>query len=188
MTFTEIIYGVIFKPVSTLKYISVAKPLGPGILVFSIIAAFNLLIKLGIDRSNGVYTVSAAYLQLYLLIGLIISIAAMMAAAAIYSFLSDLIYHKNNVKGIISSLSFAFVPAALGPPLEYAVILIKGLDINIALITFIWVIVLQIVAIRESFLVETGQAVLMFLLPLIILISLVTLLTIMIIAALPGLI
>jgi hypothetical protein len=188
MTFTEILYGIIFLPVSTLKHISSSKPWLQGILVFSIVVLFNLIIGLGIDRINGVYTVNNAYLQLYLLIGLILSIAAIIVLAAIFNFFSDLIYHKSNLRGIISSLTFAFVPAVLGPSLEYAVIIIKGMNINFSVIIIVWVIVLQIIGIRETYLIDTGQAVLMLLLPLIILVGLGTLVAVLTIVALPGLI
>jgi len=191
LTFVEIIYGVIFQPAAALKYLSEHRPLNLAILIFSITILFNMLINQGLETlySSATASLPTGFIGVYWLIGLIISIIILFVLAAIYNLLSDIIYTKVNGRGILTCLAFATVPGILGAPLQYAVTLLNlNLFINFSVLASIWVLGLQILAIKEAFSIQTGQAVLLFVLPVIAFAALIFMLGILVIFLVPGII
>ncbi len=168
MTFIEIVYGIVFQPAPTLKYLSGNKPLVLAVMAFSITALWNMIINMGLNNATG-FTASLpdGYIGVYLFIGLLISLAVLAASAAMYNLLGELIYKQANGRGILTCLAFGFVPGILAPPLQYALTLLNFnyFNINISILAFLWVMALQIIGIREALVIQTGQALLLFVLP-----------------------
>jgi len=191
VTFTEIIYGIIFQPAPTLKYLSGNKPLILGLAAFSVAAVWNMIISLGMDNARGFSAaLPEGYIGVYLFIGLLISLSVLGVSAAVYSLLGEIIYKQANGRGILTCLAFAFVPGVLGPPLQYATTLLNFsyLNFNISIFTFIWVVVLQIIGIREALVIQTGQALLVFVLPWLIFMVLIFILVLLLGLVMPGII
>lgn len=76
-------------------------------------------------------------------------------------------YRRGNASGLLTCLALAIIPGLVGSTLQYALVL---LDLAlwggvVSLVTFVWVIVLQVLSLRESLALTTGQAVLIYILP-----------------------
>ena len=62
------------------------------------------------------------------------------------------------------------------------------LNFNISIFAFIWVVVLQIIGIREALVIQTGQALLVFVLPWLIFMVLIFILVLLLGLVVPGII
>ncbi len=189
MTFTEIIYGILFQPAPTLKYLGVNKPLLLALISFSVAAVWNMIISIGLDNARGVTAaLPEGYIGVYLFIGLLVSLSVLAVSAAIYNLLGEIIYKQANGRGILTCLAFASVPGILGPPLQYAVTLLhfNYININISVFAFLWVVALQIIGIREALVIQTGQALLLFILPWLVFIVLILVMVLLLGIVVPG--
>ncbi|MGI6421442.1 MAG: YIP1 family protein [Syntrophomonadaceae bacterium] len=168
MTATEILYGIVFQPLATLRYLSSSQPLLMALTAFIVTVLGNMLIKLGINLHQGPgVPLPQGYIGVYLGLGLLFSLLALAAAAAIYNLLGELLYRQANGRGILTCLAFAFVPGILSPPLQYALTLLNLNNFNaaISVLAFLWVVILQVIGIRESLLIQSSQAFFLFILP-----------------------
>ncbi len=188
MTLIETIYGIVFQPVSTLKYLSASKPVALAISLFSFAVVWNMIIAMGLNKARGLTaSLPEGYIVVYLFMGLLISLAALTALAAIYSLLGEVVFKQANGTGILTCLAFAFVPGVLGPPLHYALTLLN-INLNISIMAFLWVMVLQIIGIREALLIQTSQALLLFVLPGLIFILLILAMVLLLGITIPGIV
>lgn len=173
MSFTDLIYGIIFSPSKTLKMISDNKPWVQGLLVFLVVMIFNMIVNRGIyvlEKVEEVISIPSGFLWLGAFIGIIFSLIMLLVVAGLYSLLGELIYKSGNASGLLAGLSFASLPGIFGPPLQYVALLL-GLNPLSALISFgitIWLLILQVIAIREALKLSTNQAVFLFIIPLIV--------------------
>lgn len=171
MTLTEMLYGILFQPVSTLQYLSREKPLSRAMLVFVSVLLFNALINQAISLANIEelpFSLPANLLWIFGLMGVIFSVLLLFLMAGFFSLLSEVFFGRANASGLLVCLGFASVPGLLGPPLQYAAILIKlpaGVML-FPLISIAWVIILQVMALRESLELDTGKAILLYIFPL----------------------
>jgi hypothetical protein len=168
LTATEILYGIVFQPLATLRYLSSSQPLLMALTAFIVTVLGNMLIKLGINLHQGPgVPLPQGYIGVYLGLGLLFSLMALAAAAAIYNLLGELLYRQANGRGILTCLAFAFVPGILSPPLQYALTLLNLNNFNaaISVLAFLWVVILQVIGIRESLLIQSSQAFFLFILP-----------------------
>lgn len=169
MTWLDILYGLIFHPVETLRVLSERKPLIPSVFVFAAVYMTDFLLQGAGTLQNTVagQVVSGQQFWLLGLIGLVFAVMAWFLSAALFSLLAELLYGKSNGKGILASLGFAVFPGVLGPALYYAAgrLDIAWLGFILYVVSISWVLVLQIISVRESFSLGTGQAVLVYFLP-----------------------
>lgn len=180
MTLIEVIYGILFQPASTFGYLSREKPLKQGLIIFLIVALFNVLISQGIEAwgiNNAIYSLPANFIWFAGLIGIIASIIMLFFMAGFWSLISEIIYGQANAKGLLVSLSFAYLPGVLGPPLQYAAMLIgiKTAAMFLPFLTWLWVLVLQVMALREALSLRNSQAILLFAIPLLVVLAMVML-------------
>ncbi|MDD3022895.1 MAG: Yip1 family protein [Syntrophomonadaceae bacterium] len=192
MTLTGIIYGLLFQPSSTFQYLSREKPLKQGLLIFLSIALFNVLISQGIENisiKDSLTNLSPGFVWAAGGIGVIASMVMLFFMAGFLSLISEIIYGHANGKGLLVCLSFAFLPSVLGAPLQYAALLteMKAAATALPLLAMIWVMILQVIALREALSLRNSQAILLFLLPLLILLALciVTVLLVVTVFSLP---
>jgi hypothetical protein len=191
LTVIEILYGIVFQPVPTFRYLGSSKPLFLALTAFSVSALSNMIINLGINQNTGIAaSLPEAYIGIYLLLGLIISLAVLAAAAAVYNLLGEIMFQQANGRGMLCCLALAFVPGILAPPLQYAFSILNWgfWNAGISLLAFVWVIVLQIIGIREALVIQGGQALLLFLLPGVILALLILFTLVLLVFLLPGMI
>lgn len=169
MTWLDILYGLIFRPVETFRILSERKPLVPSMVVFAAVYMTDFLLQGAGTFENPLAgrVLSGQQFWLLGLIGLVFAVMAWVLSAALFSLLAELLYGKSNGKGVLASLGFAVFPGVLGPALYYAAgrLDIVWLGFILYAVSILWVFCLQIIAVRESFSLGTGQAVLVYLLP-----------------------
>lgn len=190
MSFTEIIYGILFEPVPTLRYLAENKPLVQGLIVFLSVLIFNIIMGQG----NAALGEEVQALTIPFQLGWFINIVAgifsfimLFVMAAVFSLLGELFYGKGNAAGLLVCFAFASIPGVLGPALQYVSTLagIEWLAVFLSLAVGIWVLVLQVLALREALALDTGQAVIVFLIPLAIVIALLILFGVAAVAFMP---
>ncbi|NLJ72033.1 MAG: YIP1 family protein [Syntrophomonadaceae bacterium] len=172
MSLTEAIYGVIFTPKKTLANISRERIWLSGVLIFFIVMVFNLLINTsasGLEQVEQLVAIPANFYGAISIVGIIFSLVMLFVLVGLYNLFGELIYQSTNASGLLASLSFASIPAVFGPPLQYVLMLVnlQILSYIISLGIGIWLIVLQVIAIRESLSISTGQALLLFIIPIV---------------------
>lgn len=178
MGFFEIMYGMLFQPVGTLRALREEKPVALGLLTFFLVSAVSLLFK------KALYTlILPSYLLnlvqktgwLFSGISLLSAVIMLLVMTGVLSLLSELLYHKGNGPGLLCCLSFCIIPGVLGPPLYYAGALLgyKGLGWFLSFLVGVWVIILQVLALREALELNTGQAVLLYIMPVLALVVLI---------------
>jgi hypothetical protein len=139
-----------------------------ALTAFAVTVLGNMLVNLGINMHGGLGgALPQGYIGVYLGLGLVFALAALAAATAIYALLGELLFQQANGRGLLTCLAFAFVPGILVSPLQYALSLlnIDTFNVGISLLAFIWIVVLQIIGIREALLIQSSQAFLLFILP-----------------------
>ena len=170
MSLIDIIYGIFFEPVPTLQYLAREKPLLPGLLVYLVVFVFNLIINRGLttlDSEIAGFIPNANLMWVIAGLGVILSFFMLAITAGLFSLLSEIFYQRGNASGLLVCLSFAVIPGVLGPPLQYGATLlgISWLGVICSLLAVIWVLVLQVLSLREALELQTGQAILLFILP-----------------------
>lgn len=184
MSFTETIYGVLFEPVTTMHNLADHKPYGTALLVFIGVLLWSVVFEqaLNVHADSQVQEMIPANAYWILsLFGAALSLLLLMVGSGLLSLISELIYGKFNAGGILVVLCYASIPGILGPPLHYASSLagIPWLGAILAGLAMLWVLVLQVIGVRESLRVTTGQTILIMLLPLLVSVLLISGLTIL---------
>ncbi len=160
----DLLDGVIRKPVATFNDIAAEKPVGWALLIFVISSLFGLLTTdYSVLETFQIATRPVIALQI------ILSVTGLFLWAAVLYLVSCLFKGTGDYWGLFSALGFAQFPGFLAP---LAALLGKAAGIIGSilggLITFaagIWVLVLSIIALRESRKISTGASVLTFLIP-----------------------
>lgn len=178
MPFTETIYGVLFEPVATLRNLADHKPYGTALLVFIGVLLWSVIFEqaLNVYADSQVQEMIPTHtLWMFSLLGATLSLLFLLVGSGLLSLLSELIYGKFNAGGILVVLCYASIPGILGPPLHYAASLagIPWLGAILAGLAMLWVLVLQVIGVRESLRLTTGQTILIMLLPLLVYILLI---------------
>jgi hypothetical protein len=170
LSLIDIIYGIFFDPVPTLKYLAREKPILSGLLVYLVVFAFNLIINRGLttlDSEIAGFIPDGNFIWVFAGLGIILSFFILALSAGLLSLLSEIFYQRGNASGLLVCLSFAVLPGVLGPPLQYGATLmgVSWLGVIFSLLAVIWVLVLQVLSLREALELQTGQAILLFILP-----------------------
>lgn len=179
MSFTESIYGIFFEPTATLRTLADKKPYGRALLIFIAVTLLNLVFQqaLNVYTDNEILKmVPANAVWAFNLLGAALSVVLLLSISGLLSLISEIVYGKFNAGGVLVTLCYASIPGILGPPLHYASSLagVQWLGAVLAGLSMIWVLVLQVIGVRESLRVTTGQAILIMLLPVIVLVLLIT--------------
>lgn len=171
MTILDVLYGLIFQPQGTMRELARTRPLLTGLMVFLGVYLVNYLFQ----GASGQISPSAFGLTLlprpfWLLggLGAIMAVLMWFVSAGLFSLLGEVLYGYGNGKAVLTCLSFAVFPGVLGPALHYAAVMISLETIGalLYLLSMLWVMVLQVLAVREALTLTTGQAVLVYILPL----------------------
>lgn len=179
MTFTETIYGVLFEPVTTMHNLADHKPYGTALLVFIGVLLWSVVFEqaLNLQADSQVQEmIPANAYWMFSLFGVALSLLLLMVGSGLLSLISELIYGKFNAGGILVVLCYASIPGILGSPLHYASSLagLPWLGAILAGLAMLWVLVLQVIGVRESLRVTTGQTILIMLLPLLVSVLLIS--------------
>lgn len=185
--FFDAIVGVIVQPVRALRQIALARP-WPQALALSIgLAVLQGLASLTFSRpdldasmvgSPAMGTGAAEFLETVtapaVLFGsaLVITPLALILETGVLYLIGRLLGGRGHFSGLLSTFAFASVPLLIMAPVT-AVMNLGGSVLGIGLIqgllgtaAGIWVLVLQVLAIRESLTLSTGRAIAVLLIPL----------------------
>jgi len=170
MSLIDTIYGILFDPVPTLQYLAREKPLLPGLFIYLAVFIFNVIINRGLtalDSEIAGFIPDGNFIWVFAILGVILSFFILALTAGLLSLLSEIFYQRGNASGLLVCLCFAVIPGVLGPPLQYGATLlgISWLGVIFSLLAVIWMLVLQVLSLREALELQTGQAILLFIIP-----------------------
>lgn len=188
---------MVVRPTSTIRSICQQRPIRWAIVVYFVVCVVNALSAIGLGLPEGAGLPDLAPFSISVriigtLVGtLIIGLLTLVVLTAIYHVVASVLGGKGSYSGLFSGFAFAALPsifsaplAAISLPLGIVGTILYGLG-SIGLI--VWVVVLVVIAIRENYLVSTGRAILIYLLPLILLVILSILIAILVIGMISGL-
>ncbi|CCF82936.1 membrane hypothetical protein [Nitrolancea hollandica Lb] len=182
----DAIAGMITQPVSTLRQIALVRPWPQALVLYIGLAVLQGLTSLTFPRSDfdsGIVGSPAmdsgarAFLDTIttpsFLFGsaLVITPLILIIETGILYLVGRLLGGQGPFSGLLSTFAFASVPLLIMAPLTavlnlggsaLAIGLIRGL---VGTVAGIWVLVLQVLAIRESLTLSTGRAIAVFLIP-----------------------
>ena len=195
----ETLIGVIARPTSTIGSICQQRPIGWAIVVYLVVclvsafAAIGLVFHLAGLPDFGAPPLTAAVDIPGTLVGTpIIGLLTLVVFTAIYHLVASVLGGKGSYWGLFSGLAFAALPNIFFAPLT-AISLPLGIIGGTILYGLgaigltLWIVVLGVIAIRENYVVSTGRAVLIYLLPLILLVILGILIAILVMGMIGGL-
>lgn len=171
MRMDEIIYGVFFQPARTFAYLGIdRKKLGWGIGIFLVIMLSNGLMTQAINmHSQSAFAWPKSWLGWLGGLKLTFSWFFIMVMAGFISLLAEWFCKRGNGLGLLIAFCFSLLPFVFGTPVHYALVLIgfPNLGAFFSLMAFIWVMVLQIIAIKAVLELETGPALSLYFSPVI---------------------
>jgi len=168
------VYGVLFEPVNTFRYLKDNKPYGQAILLLVLILSITTVFQTA-QLKNTAPLMPDKFSEgiiLFAVMSAIMSLLSIFFLSGFVSLLSEMFWGKANAGGVLTTTCFASLPAVLAPPLAYAATItgVEWIGVIFSLLIAIWVFILQLLGIREALEVSTGQATLLIFMPLIILV------------------
>lgn len=189
----EWLYGVLASPVRTLNEIAREKPVGLALLVYLGVAALVMVSNLLGEQGYLVLEESMAELGLFIPASLFVVGAAVITVVSIFiitlllHLLARLFGGTGGYWNLFSAYAFAEFPLIISVPVTLITVY-AGLVGSIlgGLITFglsIWVIVLQVIALRESHGLSTGASIGAYIIHFVIIIAIPVAIAIAVVAA-----
>jgi hypothetical protein len=188
------LYGVIVKPVGTLNEIAREKPVAWGLLIYLIISLLGGAAAFLNPETNAVIE------ELMRQVNMSISIAVMVFGSFLISFIGLFILvgvlhlfgrlfgGRGGYWNLFSAYTFAGFPNIIGVPVMVlgGMLGIVGalLSSTVGFALSIWVLVLQVIALRESHGLSTGMSILVFFLTLLLLVVVPMLIAVSLVMAL----
>ncbi|NPV26727.1 MAG: hypothetical protein HPY81_04530 [Firmicutes bacterium] len=192
----DILYGILFQPVQTLRYVGQTRPIGLAFLVVLGVQLFTWSVNTSLGAQTawpgrvppGLPPHLSTYFPEMLhrltvaggLIWLVMTLFFWFFVAAVFNLLAEFLGGQSNGRGMFAAVGLAGLPGILVPPLR----LLKHLGFPSWLFIFLtvavslWIIALYILAIREVNGLSTARAVVVFVTPLAALLGLVILIVI----------
>lgn len=175
-SFLELVYGVFFQPVQTLRYLSVQQKFLWGNLVFIGTYIFSSLMGFAVSRGQlPQYGLTQEEMQILSALAgkswiLVLPLAwgFWFTMVSIYHALAGLLKGRGSIAGIFAAFGFTSLPLLVGALVNF---LESSLQLGgqvaglFGVLIFIWIVVLQVIALRENYLVSTGRAVFIWFLP-----------------------
>jgi hypothetical protein len=172
----EYLVGVINEPVRTLREVAEKRLWKEGLLLIFVIALIGGAVSVVSLKMNPPATsnlsadptlahffsifYSPAFLVLFMLVS---SILSWFITGAIYYGFSRLFKGQGSLPGMLASLGFAETPSLVSAPLTALALLLGPAWIVVSyvpgFVAWIWILVLDVLAIRESQRLDTGPAV-----------------------------
>jgi hypothetical protein len=193
--FLEIVYGVLFEPVRTMKKVGENPPLTAALLSFTIISllgvvmgllAFSKFLSQGYDAGIDQLLPGAQVLMpAGLFIGLILSYIKWFCYSAIINLVAELLGGRGSARGVFAAFGLAGLPLILITPFQFlaywygtGVPAVTALLMLVWLVLGIWSGIIFVIGIREVHMLSTGRSVLVLLIPWLALVLLLVLLVI----------
>ena len=169
LDFLEIIYGVLVQPGDTFKYLASARPVLQALGFIAVVSLLNFAIGFSNIKSLAAdldlpVSISSLVAPL-LLFGLLAAIAGWFLNTAALSLFAQLFGGIGNGPGLLAAFSFAMLPMLITGIFDFGVRLfgLGGFGGEMAsLAGFVWVVVLQIIALIEVEQLSTRRAILVY--------------------------
>jgi hypothetical protein len=172
----EYLVGVINEPVHTLREVAEKRLWKEGLLLILVIALIGGAVSVVSIKMNPPAPASLAtdptvahFLSIFyspsffVIFMLVSSILSWLVVGAIYYGFSKLFKGQGSLPGMLASLGFAEVPSLVSAPLTALALLLGPAWIAVSyvpgFVAWIWILVLDVLAIRESQHLDTGPAV-----------------------------
>lgn len=172
--------GVLVAPVSTLKKIAEAKPLGRALLVFVAVSLIGAIVSVHNPQTQELLGQLMADLGVYLstsfiiISSLVLALLFFLFSAGVMHFVARLFKGAGSFEGLLSAYAFSVFPQVIGAPLNVLATLASPMGLALSgFLSFalsIWVLVLGVIALRESHGLTSGKAVGVYLLHLLIIV------------------
>lgn len=180
--FLEIVYGVLFEPVRTMKKVAENPPLTAALLTFTIISllgavmgllAFSKFLSQGYDAGIDQLLPGAQVLMpVGLFIGLIFSYIKWFCYSAIINLVAELLGGRGSARGVFAAFGLAGLPLILIIPFQFmaywygtGVFAVTAVLMLAWLVLGIWSGIIFVIGIREVHALSTGRSVLVLLIP-----------------------
>jgi hypothetical protein len=192
---TELLYGVIVKPVETLRYVAEHKPIWAAILIYIAVAwigaiasipgslnSFEQIPTMGAlpplfnPRSILIFTVAGAP---------VFSLITLFITAGILHLVALLLKGEGDYPGLVSTVGFASFPMIIATPfglLDFVTGFGTSIYSLISLPFTLWTVVLTVIGIRENYRFSTARAIWTFVIPILVVFLLVALLVVGLVA------
>ncbi len=174
------LFGILARPVDTLRTVAEARPVGWAILIYSsitILAAVTSFYSLQAAGSwQEVNETFGLSIPLGLVIGgsIFLGLISLFIATGLLHLFARLFGGSGNYSGLLSAYGFAYFPMIISVPITVLagfIGFIGGIVSGLAgLALSVWVFVLQVIALRESHRLSTGISILVYLIQFLILI------------------
>ena len=170
----ELIYGIFFSPVRTLRLLTGEPRLGWGVAIFIATYGFQSLmnyalggkVPVNLGPVPALEQIANSWLKQGWVIGLPFLSIFWFLLASCYHSIAGLFKREGTIQGLLSGFGFASLPLLVNTLIEFLR--------HVTLLSFgvtVWLIVLQIIVLRENYKISTSKAVLIYLLPLIVFIG-----------------
>jgi hypothetical protein len=160
--------GVLARPTSTIRSVCQQRSIGWAIIVYLAVSLITTVVWIepGMLEELGL---PALGMPAILVGSSIINIVMLVIFTAIYHVVASVLGGKGSYWGLFSGFGFAALPGIFVAPLAVIGLLPIVGDLLSGLGAFgvmVWSLILSILAVRENYLVSTGRAILIYLLPL----------------------
>lgn len=174
------LFGILARPVDTLRTVAEARPVVWAILIYisiTIMAAVTSFYSL--QAAGSWQEVNEAFglsIPLGLVIGgsIFLGLISLFITTGLLHLFARLFGGSGNYGGLLSAYGFAYFPMIIGVPITVLagfIGFIGGIVSGLAgLALSVWVLVLQVIALRESHRLSTGISILVYLIQFLILI------------------
>lgn len=173
----EVIVGIIGSPVATMRKVNREHSLPLSLAIFLLVM---LVVSLATVLTDATLLAQLGGLAVFIVVLIPLSLIFLFTQAGACFGAARLLGARGSFRNLLSLLALANVPSLFMAPLALlrfvpgiAGSVLHGLG---SLVLSIWVMVLAIIAVRETFQVTTGRAVLICYLPILLLVALVVLL------------
>ena len=174
------LFGVLARPVGTFREIAVMKPVGwalvvyLGVLILSALVSFTSLQASGtLDQLGSMLAFSVSYIFI-IVSSVILGLLSLFIATGLLHLFARLFGGSGSYGALLSVYCFAYFPMILTVPLNLVsgfLGLFGGILSSFAVMAVsIWVLVLEVIALRESHKLSTGISILVYLIQFLILV------------------
>ncbi|MEW6398826.1 MAG: Yip1 family protein [Bacillota bacterium] len=171
----ELMYGALFSPVATFREVAARPHLGRAVVVLVVVAAVSATVgaisggrefTAGMAEA-GVPVSGASFGPVAFLFGLVGPFLFWYLQTAIFYLTGVLLGGKGPVLPLMAALAVASMPQVFSAPVMLVSTAVhQGLGVWLSLAVGIWVIVLNVLAVREALHFSTGRAIATLVLPL----------------------
>lgn len=169
LTFLEIIYGILFQPRETFRYLAGVRPLWQAAVFLAFAALFHGLIDLrgvrALEIKAGFPADTSVYLVPLLVLGLMGAFLTWFFGTSAIGLVSQLFGGAGNGPGLLCAFSFALLPGLITGIVEFGTGFLPLSQVFagiVELVGVIWLISLQVIALAEIEGLSTGRAILVY--------------------------